>query len=111
MDRLGIVACSGEAPGSCGNSDALLLCAAGIAAAGLCCSVCHKTFKSRNSLRNHRTLHEGRTVCTICGRVFSTLTNLYQHRRLVHVTLPPPSAQHPLAAQYPPQPTPPPPPM
>ena len=82
----------------CGDSDALLLCAAGTAAADLCCSICYKTFKSRHSLRNHRALHEGRTVCPLCGRVFSTLSNLSEHRRAFHApgrpgpTLPPQQA-------------------
>ena len=66
------------------HSDALLLCAAGDVLAGLCCSICHKTFKNRNSLRNHRALHEGRTICSLCGRVFSTLSNLSEHRRTFH---------------------------
>ncbi|XP_043218478.1 protein bric-a-brac 2-like isoform X9 [Amphibalanus amphitrite] len=52
--------------------------------AGLRCSVCQKTFKSRDSLRHHRALHEGRTVCVPCGRAFSTLSNLSEHRRTFH---------------------------
>ncbi|XP_043189691.1 protein bric-a-brac 2-like isoform X12 [Amphibalanus amphitrite] len=52
--------------------------------AGLRCSICQKTFKSRDSFRHHRALHEGRTICALCGRVFSTLTNLYHHQRKQH---------------------------
>ncbi|XP_037076926.1 zinc finger protein 354A-like [Pollicipes pollicipes] len=53
-------------------------------AGGARCAVCQKAFKSRDSLRNHRALHEGRTVCELCGRVFSTLSNLSEHRRNFH---------------------------
>ena len=84
------------------DSDALLLCAAGTAAAGgLCCSICYKTFKARDSFRQHLALHKGRTVCALCGRVFSTLTNLYKHQRQKHGG---PGGSAPLPLQPTPQP-------
>ena len=48
-------------------------------AAGFCCEVCGKQFKSRRSLNNHRQVHEGRTVCPICSVVYSTAHNLRAH--------------------------------
>ncbi|KAF0293946.1 Zinc finger protein 574 [Amphibalanus amphitrite] len=77
----------------CGISDALLLCAAGHAMTALRCPFCHKTFKSRDSLRNHRALHEGRTACNICHviaglqcsvchKTFKSQNSLRNHRAL-----------------------------
>ncbi|KAF0311669.1 Zinc finger protein 160 [Amphibalanus amphitrite] len=62
----------------------------GDAIAGLRCSVCHKIFKNRDSLRKHRALHEGRTVChvmaglrcSVCQKTFKSRDSLRHHRAL-----------------------------
>lgn len=50
------------------------------------CDVCGKSFKLKNTLRNHQVQHTGirRFVCPFCSRSFASSGNYYSHRKRMH---------------------------
>lgn len=50
------------------------------------CDVCGKTFKLKNTLKNHVFQHTGekRFVCPFCNRSFASSGNFYSHRKRMH---------------------------
>lgn len=50
------------------------------------CDVCNKSFKLKNTLRNHQVQHTGvrRFICPFCGRSFASSGNYYSHRKRMH---------------------------
>ncbi|XP_064597399.1 uncharacterized protein LOC135463872 isoform X2 [Liolophura sinensis] len=51
------------------------------------CSVCHRVFSSRSTLRRHRTLHDPssrRHTCKLCPARFRRLEHLRNHQRRIH---------------------------
>uniref|UniRef100_A0A3B4A262 C2H2-type domain-containing protein n=1 Tax=Periophthalmus magnuspinnatus TaxID=409849 RepID=A0A3B4A262_9GOBI len=53
------------------------------------CPVCGKTFNRKDSLNNHRKIHEGETFCCgVCGKHYSDKSNLRRHALCSGQTLP-----------------------
>lgn len=50
------------------------------------CGVCGKSFKLKNTLRNHQVQHTGikKYTCTWCNRSFASSGNYYSHRKRMH---------------------------
>ena len=50
------------------------------------CTVCLKTFCTKQSLQNHMNIHYGVQphACTSCDKQYRFQANLIQHRRRVH---------------------------
>ncbi|XP_031630900.1 zinc finger protein 572-like [Contarinia nasturtii] len=50
------------------------------------CDICLKSFKLKNTLRNHQVQHTGvrRFVCPFCNRSFASSGNYYSHRKRMH---------------------------